>query len=293
MAQKWAYRSLSFIASMTGGGRQAVSHFSVFSLVVVALATVFLTVGCDRKKSDSGAIVNSIGMSMVEIPAGRFQMGSVEDSTQMPIHEVTIVKSFLMSATVVTQKQWEDVMETTPWIGENLNSVQIEPNRPAVNMSHGDAVEFCRRLSNLEGKNYRLPSEAEWEYSARAGSKGLWFFGDSSELLAQYAWFHDNSWALNYIGAHPVAMLKPNPFGLYDLYGNIWELCADNWHADYHGAPVDGSAWIQGKGESDHVMRGGSHRSLPLRANSTIRYNIVPIAAYENVGFRVACDINK
>ena len=270
------------------------SLFFRFIPVLVA-AFVFasvLTIGCSRKKTELVMVANSVGMNMLKVPAGTFFMGSTEDASQMPVHEVTFALPFLMSSTVVTQQQWKAVMGTEPWVGEDLNSVQIGLDRPAVNMLFEDASEFCRRLSALEGKNYRLPSEAEWEYAARAGSKGRWFFGDSVELLVQYAWCDTNSRSSGYVGAHPVALLKPNALGFYDMYGNVWEFCEDAWHGNYNGVPTDGSAWLGGP-DSDRVMRGGSYYSTPERANSTVRYNIVLDKPYENIGFRVVCEISN
>ena len=261
---------------------------------MLAMATALLfAAGCDRKKSVAAPTANSIGMIMAEIPAGSFRMGSIEEASQMPVHEVAIPRPFLISATTVTQRQWEDVMGTAPWIGEGLTSAGIGPDCPAVNMTIEDAWEFCRRLGAMEGKNYRLPSEAEWEYSARAGSTGLWFFGDSPDQLDRYAWHNGNSKSKGHVGAHPVALLKPNPFGLYDVYGNVWELCEDNWQPNYNGAPTDSSAWRLGGKDSDRVMRGGSHHSTPQRASSPSRINLVPSKPYENVGFRIVCDISK
>ncbi|MCL1907778.1 MAG: formylglycine-generating enzyme family protein [Holophagaceae bacterium] len=261
--------------------------FSFFMVLAVTFAAAVLTASCSRKKPMLAVFSNSVGMNLVGVPVGKFMMGSIEDASQMPVHEVSFAKPFLIASTVVTQQQWKAVMGTEPWIGEDLKSVQLGADRPAVNMLFEDAREFCRKLSALEGKNYRLPSEAEWEYAARAGSKGRWFFGDNTELLVQYAWYDTNSKSLGYVGAHPVAQLKPNAYGLYDVYGNVWEFCEDIWQGNYNGAPADGSVWALGEPDSDRVMRGGSHYSTPERANSTVRYNVVLDKPYENVGFRV------
>ena len=269
------------------------------SLATLALATLAVAVGAAVLFALWGpgwgpgpaGFTNSIGLDMVEIPAGSFQMGSIDDASQMPVHEVVIAKPFFISATVVTQQQWEDVMGTRPWVGEGLYSATVaDPKKPAINMVFREALEFCRRLTEKEGRHYRLPSEAEWEYAARGGGKGRWCFGDNAGLLEQYAWYSHNSRKDGQMGARPVALLKPNAFGLFDAHGNVWEFCLDHWQSDYKGAPADGSPWLQGGYDSDHVMRGGSYHSIPERATSTVRYNIVPTRPYENVGFRVASD---
>jgi formylglycine-generating enzyme required for sulfatase activity len=181
---------------------------------------------------------------MVLIPAGTFMMGSpdgVGDNDEHPQHQVS-VQSFYMGKYEVTQAQWRAVMGTNPsnFKGDNL---------PVENVSWNDATEFCRKLSQMTGREYRLPSEAEWEYACRAGTTG-----DYAGNLDAMAWYFSNSGSQT----HPVGQKQPNSFGLYDMHGNVWEQCEDWYHDSYNGAPTDGSAWLSGGDSSRRVYRGGS-----------------------------------
>jgi len=246
-----------------------------------------------KKALGDQSFTNSVGMVMAKIPAGKFKMGSPEDSTQMPVHEVTFAKPFYMSNTVVTQAQWIAVMDTKPWIGEKLEKTISEPSRPATNFTLAQANEFCKKLSEKEGKEYRVANEAEWEYCAKAGSDGNWCFGGNEDLLEQYAWCSKNTRESGISAPLPVAGRKPNAFGLYDMHGNVWEICVDVWQKNYHGAPNDGSTWLQGGDDSDRVLRGGCYFSLPLRTTSAFRINSVPTRPFENVGLRIVCSCHE
>ena len=174
---------------------------------------------------------------MVAIPAGSFEMGSTTGSSdEQPVHRVN-VPAFLLGRTEVTQGQWIAVMGGNP-----SKFKQCGLDCPVENISWIDAQTFAHKLSQKTGKTYRLPSEAEWEYAARAGSSGKWSFGDDASQLGQYAWFDANSNGKT----HPVAKKKPNAFGLYDMHGNVYEWVQDVLWFDsqgYKGAPSDGSAW--------------------------------------------------
>jgi len=204
-------------------------------------------------------VVNSVGMLLVPIPAGEFQMGSPEgeenrddDETQ---HKVTISKAFYIQTTEVTQGQWKAVMGSKPWKGES--HVKDGSNYPAVYVSWDDAVEFCKKLSEKEGKTYRLPTEAEWEHACRGGTTTKWNFGSDEKELGDYAWYDKNTWDIDEEYAHQVGLKKPNAFGLYDMHGNVYEWCNDYYAEDYYKqspekdptGPVSGSA---------RVLRGGS-----------------------------------
>jgi len=173
---------------------------------------------------------------MVAIPAGSFAMGSTDHPDEQPVHRVN-VSAFLLGRTEVTQGQWIAVMGGNP-----SKFKQCGLDCPVENISWIDAQTFAHKLSQKSGKTYRLPSESEWEYAARAGSSGKWSFGDDASQVGQYAWFDANSNGKT----HSVAKKKPNAFGLYDMHGNVYEWVQDVlWFNpnDYKGAPSDGSAW--------------------------------------------------
>jgi formylglycine-generating enzyme required for sulfatase activity len=239
----------------------------------------------------SKEITNSIGMKLVLIPKGTFQMGSpieeegANDDEQQ--HQVTISKDYYLSVTEVTQGQYEKVMGTNPSyfqqrvIGESDSSMY-----PVEQVSWENAVKFCQKLSELPeekkaGRVYRLPTEAEWEYACRAGSKTAYSFGESAQSLGDYAWFNGNGNRQ----AHPVGEKKPNAWGLYDMHGNVWEWCSD-WYGDYpKGAVSDPTGPREG---SYRVSRGGSWNDGAAFCKSSYRFRLSPADRYRNDGFRVA-----
>ncbi len=151
--------------------------------------------------------------------------------------------------------------------------------RPVERVSWLDAVEFCRRLSKQTGKEYRLPSEAEWEYACRAGTTTPYYFGESiTKELANYAGSETTA-----VGKYP-----PNAFGLYDMHGNVWEWCQDNWHDNYQGAPNDGIARVSSN-SSNYVIRGGSWGSYPNLCRSAYRNSYLRDDRSLDLGLRVVC----
>ena len=195
---------------------------------------------------------------MVMLPAGTFLMGSKADPVansqpgvkEQPQHSVTI-RAFAIGKFEVTQEQWFALMGTLPskFKGRTL---PVEP------VSWSDAQAFVQKLSAKTGKTYRLPSEAEWEYAARAASQTNYSFGDKAEPLGRYAWSASNASATT----HPVGEKLPNAFGLHDMLGNVWEWTEDCWNGSYNGAPNDGSAWTAGDC-SQRVVRGGAWSRSP------------------------------
>jgi len=196
-------------------------------------------------------ITNSIDMEFVPIPAGEFDMGSPSsevgrNDNEGPVHHVTISEDFYMGKYEVTQEQWQKVMGSNPsyFKGDDL---------PVEQISWNEIQDFIRKLNERESSvKYRLPSEAEWEYAARAGTTTRYSFGDDESDLGDYVWYNDNSGE----ETHPVGLKQPNPWGLYDMHGNVYEWVQDEWHNSYDGAPSDGSAWEGGDG-AYRVIRGG------------------------------------
>jgi formylglycine-generating enzyme required for sulfatase activity len=236
---------------------------------------------------------NTIGMSLNLIPAGTFMMGSPEgeegrkdDEHQ---HKVTITKAFYMQATEVTQGQWQEVMGTEPWKGKSL--VKEGANYAAVYMNWDDAVEYCEKLSKQEGKTYRLPTEAEWEYACRAGTQTIWSFGDDEKALGVYAWYDENAFSAGERYAHQVELKKPNAFGLYDMHGNVFEWCHDYYGVDYYKQSPEKDPTGPTSG-SFRVGRGGSWNFYSRRARSAYRPWVVAAGRNDNVGFRVVRELD-
>ena len=236
-------------------------------------------------------ITNSIGMKLVLIPKGTFTMGSPEseegrDSVELQ-REVTLSKDFYLGVTEVTQAQYQKVMgyNRSEFQGDEVQGDST--NHPVESVSWNDAAEFCRKLSDLPeekkaGRVYRLPTEAEWEYASRAGSKTAFSFGDEAESLSEHGWFDANS----HHQTHPVGELKPNSWGLYDMHGNVWEWCSD-WYGDYpKGAVRDTAGPHEGLGR---VLRGGSWGYQAAVCRSAFRYWDEPSTRCNtDYGFRVA-----
>jgi len=186
------------------------------------------------------------------------------------------LQEFYLGKYPITQEQYQAIM------GKNLSYFKDNPKNPVENISWNDAQEFCQKLSEKAGKNYRLPSEAEWEYAYRAGTQPRYYFGDNAELLGEYAWYNENSGSKT----HPVGQKKPNNWGLYDMSGNVWEWCEDGWHENYQNAPTDGTAWNDNHSVTNtRVLRGGSWTTDPGNCRSAYRnYNYY---RYNHYGFRV------
>ncbi len=225
------------------------------------------------------------GMQFTWIPGRSFTMGdSPKDGDNLgpdlASHEVYL-NGFWMGKYEVTQAQWERIMGKNNSTTNNKQSTQDTSNLPVTTFND----EFLVRLNKrTNGNGYRRPSEAEWEYAARANSSGEYGFGDDISKLKEYAWFSQNSGGT----VHPVGQLKPNKWGLYDMHGNAWELCADNWHANYQNAPIDGSAW-KGGNKSSKVIRGGGIEDSPnfLRCASRSVSNNGSDNQSRRLGFRL------
>jgi len=226
-----------------------------------------------------------ISLELVKIPAGKFMMGSDEHTYEQPIHEVT-VPEFWMSKYTFTNVQWEALMGTKP--SEKYDVKFQDKNQPVVGVSWDECVNFCKKLSDKTGKNFRLPSEAEWEYACRARIQTKYYFGDDENQLAAYGWYSSNSGGQT----HAVGQKTPNTFGLYDMHGNVWEWCSDRWHESYNvasdnNAPTDGSSWKTGT-DDKRVQRGGSWGNDAVNCRSANRSWYSAGLYLRNISFRVA-----
>ena len=228
-------------------------------------------------------------LEMVAIPDGRFLMGSPDDEAERlehegPRHEVT-VSPFFMGKYPVTQAQWRQVA-ALPRINRRLNpnpsNFKGHDHNPVEKVSWEEAVEFCERLSIYTSRTYRLPTEAEWEYVCRAGTTTPFYFGETITTdLVNYGGGKygrgpegESRGKTTDVGSLPNA----NPFGLYDMHGNVWEWCQDVWHDSYEGAPTDGSGWIEGGDQDKRTCRGGSWGFNPCYCRSAYRLRDAPSA---------------
>ncbi|MFK7817240.1 MAG: bifunctional serine/threonine-protein kinase/formylglycine-generating enzyme family protein, partial [Planctomycetaceae bacterium] len=242
------------------------------------------------------AITNSVGLEFRLVPAGTFLMGSPNtelrrEPDEGPQRRVTISKPAYFQTTEVTEQQWIAVMSTSPFRGSKFD--KVGPDYPARQITHAEAVSFCKKLSEQDGVTYRLPTEAEWEHAARAGSASRWYHGDEPVRVSEHAW-----WGGEYGGgncrneqyAHRVGQKKSNAFGLYGLYGNVSEWCSDLYQADYYktSPSIDPQGPATG---SDYVTRGGSWNHRAFYGRSANR-GFALAASFER-GFRVLREVDS
>jgi len=245
------------------------------------------------EKLFSHSLTNSIGMAFILIYAGEFEMGSPACEKrrklwESPVHKVTIEKPFYLCRYPVTQEQWQKVMGNSP-------SYFKGKKYPVENISWAEVQIFFKKLNSLEKANgnnrvYRLPTEAEWEYSARSGTTTAYFFGDDESKLTDYAWFLGNSG----LETHPVGLKDPNPWGLYDIYGNIGEWVQDEYHINYKGAPADGKAWenhFPSISTPVRVRRGGGWNGNAGCCRSAERLFAAQDNRLNSLGFRTVMEI--
>jgi formylglycine-generating enzyme required for sulfatase activity len=260
---------------------------SIFLTSLVILGMIQL--GCRALAQSPKEITNSIGMKLVLIPKGTFMMGSPESEERRvgneTQHEVTISKDYYLGVYEVTQAQYEKMMGKNPsrFQGDNLR--EDNANHPVEQVSWEDAVEFCKKLSDLPeekkaGRIYHLPTEAQWEHACRAGSKTAYSFGEGSKSLGDYAWFDQNSNRQT----HPVGEKKANAWGLYDMHGNVWEWCSD-WYGQYPKGAV--SDPVGTRESSNRVFRGGSWYDHFEYCRSARRLGYFP-SGRDDFGLRVA-----
>ena len=240
-------------------------------------------------------LTNSIGIKLLLISKGTFMMGSPESEEgrreNESQHEVTISNDYYLGAYEVTQTQYQTVIGNNPSCYQGALVGNQNADLPVENVSLDDAVEFCKKLSELPeekkaGRVYLLPTEAQWEYACRAGSKTIYSFDDEEGLLPEYGWFKRNSSQRT----HTVGLLEPNAWGLYDMHGNVWEWCSD-WYGEYpKGAVSDPTGPTMG---TDRVNRGGCW--LYLAANCRSASRNWAKSSYQDglLGFRVALSSSR
>ena len=267
-------------------------------------------------------------LRMIYIPAGEFYMGTEDEEIERlkekyswiekekPRHLVK-VPAFYLSQTPITQGQWKEVATKIKQVNISLEpeparfkenppktglkrgeKAKTRWDRPVEQVSWEEAVEYCQRLTNLTGRAYQLPSEAQWEYACRAGTTTLFHFGETlTSDLANYngsGTFADEPKGKYRQETTPVGQFPPNGFGLYDMHGNVWEWCEDDWHDSYDGnPPLDGSAWKSENEGSTKILRGGSWYGNPWYCRSASRYDGDRDARYIDYGFRVMCRSGK
>jgi formylglycine-generating enzyme required for sulfatase activity len=264
----------------------------------------------DRFLDGSGA-----GPALVLVPAGRFEMGSPEHERRIamdagaqknwlareaPQHWVGFERAFALGRYPVTVGEWREFVRATGWQGQGdvdwaaPGFAQTDAH-PVVGVTWHDAQRYVAWLSERTGQRYRLPSEAEWEYACRAGTRTAFSCGDTiSTDLANY----DGNFTYNggprgeyRKGTTPAGMFPPNPWGLFDMHGNVWEWVQDAVHDNYEGAPADGSAWEEGGDASRRILRGGSWLYNPRYLRSALRNGFSAVLSNDIVGFRVARDL--
>jgi len=254
-----------------------------------------------QKKGDTPSL------TMLWIPPGRFWMGSPPSEPERresegPQHLVQF-QGFFLAQTPITQLQWRTVAQWKPGKREPSWQRGLNPNpsrhkgdqRPVDQVSWNDAIEFCRRLSQRTGRTYTLPSEAQWEYACRAGTTTPFHFGPTiSTKLANYD--GRQAYGDGPVGEYrqqttDVASFPANAWGLHDMHGNVWEWCADHWHANYDGAPEDGRSWLEENAPEDksRLLRGGSWFHFPEYCRSAYRDWNHPVNRNHYCGFRVRC----
>ncbi|MFK8186316.1 MAG: formylglycine-generating enzyme family protein [Phormidesmis sp.] len=295
---------------------------STFNVVTVDTSGCIVQSSQRYAESREERRVPGLALEMVLIRGGTFTMGSpttepgrtwyqVWDSSlngldiEGPQHEVK-VSDVWIGKYPITQSQWLAVV-SLPEIDKYLDPDPADfkgAHRPVEQVSWYDAIEFCKRLSRHTQRQYRLPTESEWEYACRAGTSTPFTFGPTlSPDLANYAPIegahNGHQWSGTY-GNGPggqyrqqtteVGIFPANAFGLYDVHGNVWEWCLDHWHETYEGAPIDGSVWLSSDTDK-RILRGGSWFFFPDLCRSAFRNRRVPETRFNRTGFRVACEL--
>ena len=269
-------------------------HWTILGLLICAVAATVC--GAEPAKEITVDLGGGEKLEMVLIPAGSFMMGAARgDRDEYPVHKVDITKPFYLAKYELTQQQWAVVMG-----GKAPGKLQ-DPKRPVESLSREHVVAFIKKLNEKMGGKpfvgkypldlagtpgtYRLPTEAQWEYACRAGSNTKFSFGDDEKQLSQYAWFYGNSEGTT----HPVGEKKPNRWGLYDMHGNVWEMCRDEYFSDYYTtSTTDDPSGPRATHRRVGVVRGGGWDYSAKGCRSSDRGYFVMNQGSDNLGFRVS-----
>ncbi len=286
-------------------GKWAGMGVGMFLLAFLLVKWINRTPGKDSGGTDSKAeayrqawrkadAVQKLENDMVPVTGGTFTMGWQSTSRdgsgyddEKPAHQVS-VRNFSIGRYEVTQAQWRAVMGADPPELYNKGCDQC----PVEGVSWNDIQDFLKKLNSLTGKRYRLPTEAEWEYAARGGNQSRGYLYSGSNNIKEVAWYYSNYKTGNTYGeqtsTRPVGGKKANELGLYDMSGNVWEWCEDDWHGNYQGAPIDGRAWVDSPRGSNRVRRGGSWNNHAGYCRAANRIGYTPTYRHDNLGFRLA-----
>ncbi len=246
------------------------------------------SVSTPSKEKNRSAVLKKLKTDMVRVAGGSFTMGCQSAQRDGECHDweklprTVRVRGFSIGRNEVTQAQWRAVMGSDP---PRLQFKGCD-SCPVENVSWNDIKDFLTNLNTLTGKRFRLPTEAEWEYAARGGNQSRGFLYSGSSTIDEVAWYSSNSGDKT----RPVGGKKPNELGLYDMSGNVWEWCEDDWHDNYNGAPTDGGAWVDSPRGGLRVLRGGSWCNDFRNCRAANRFGFFPIFQYFNYGFRLARD---
>ena len=263
-------------------------HVSAYEIVIdesLSLADRAIITTFEKVQMDKG---NCILPAMIHIKAGSFQMGSNDGgSDEKPVHTVTIAQDFYIGKYEVTLGEYRKCVKDStckePLDNKYYQRMCLEDNCPVMNVSWNDAKTYTKWLSKKTGQSYRLLTEAEWEYVARAGTTTKYSFGNSKSSLGNYAWYSSNSG----IKTHTVGTKQPNPWGLYDIHGNVYEWCEDRYTNSYKSTPRDGTDNSSGS-QNKKVLRGGSWNYTSSVMRSAYRSRSGTSIRSGGSGFRLA-----
>ena len=275
---RWGYQSIPWSFSTSVG-------------LLIAILAAGPGFSADPPIEPGRVVLNSIGMSLTYCPPGTFLMGSPDADPdrkpeEQPQQTVKLTQGFFLGTYEVTQGEWFSLMQTEPW--KCQPGVREDPRASVTYVSWYDAQEFCQRLSQHEGKMYRLPTEAEWEYACRAGTTTRFSFGDDAAKLSEYGWWGstaEQGTARHEPYTHRVGLKRPNPWGFFDMHGHQWEWCQDAYAAKMPGGR---DPFTPGDHKSNRYIRGGGWCHVAVDCRSAYRPSDTPESKHIDLGFRVA-----